>query len=283
LTEDVLMDGLRPEVDELDRFKNRSVSKTKNEVSKSKPASSSAMAAKKTSSSMPLIFFVLFFVCLFTVFAWFSWKQQIEIVSLKTQLSDASGFMDQSKLLMARLEGRLSETGVELAESGTAAEKKLAFLDSEMRKLWGVAYDRNKSAIEENQAALGNLDNKLSKTMKAQLLSIKNVSKGLESLTGDLNRFAKETGSNSSRLSTEVSVLRTEQEIVSTDLKDSLSAQKKVVETLKKDTQDYLARTAKFDLSIESINASRRQLNERIIDLDKKINALQLKISPTSL
>jgi chromosome segregation ATPase len=118
--------------------------------------------------------------------------------------------------------------------------------------------------------------------MKEQLLSIKNANKGLEDLTGDFKRFAKESGSNSSRLSTEVSVLRSEQEIVSTDLKDRLSAQKKIVETLKKDTQNYLERTAKFDLSIESINASRRQLNERIIDLDKKINALQLKISPTS-
>ena len=268
------MDGLRPEVDELDRFKNRSVSKAKldsrKNSSKGNPSSPDGEPTKKASSSMPLTFFVLFFICLSTAFAWFSWKQQIEIVSLKTQLGDASGFMDQSKLLMARLEGKLSETGVELAESGTAAEKKLAFLDSEMRKLWGVAYDRNKKAIEDNQEALKNLDNKLSKAMKDQLVSINSSKNALDGLSEEFKKFVKVAEKSSSRLSNEVSVLRTEQEIVSTDLKDRLNVQKKVVESLKKDTQDYLERTAKFDLSLESINASRRQLNERIVELDKK-------------
>jgi len=274
------MDGLRPDMDELDRFKNRSATKATVEVPKGKQASASKKATNK-SSSKSLTFFVLFFVCLSSAFAWFSWQQNIEIISLKTQLSDASGFMDQSKLLMARLEGKLSETGVELAESGTAAEKKLEFLDSEMRKLWGVAYDRNKKAIEDNQEALQNLDSKLSKAQKEQLSSIKSLTKELEVLTGGLKNIAKESESAIARLANEVSVLRTEQEIVSTDLKDSLSAQKKTVESLKKDTQGYLERTAKFDLSIESINASRRQVNERIVELDKKINALQLKISPS--
>tara|TARA_R110001592_G_scaffold363208_1_gene681375 strand:+ start:6085 stop:6918 length:834 start_codon:yes stop_codon:yes gene_type:complete len=275
------MDGLRPDMDELDRFKNRSVTKAKLEVPKEKQASPSKRVTKKSSSSLSLTFFVLFFVSLSTAFAWFSWQQHIEIVSLKTQLSDASGFMDQSKLLMARLEGKLSETGVELAESGTAAEKKLAFLDAEMRKLWGVAYDRNKKAIEENQEVLRHLGSKLSKTQKDQLSSIKSLSKQLEGLSGELKNIAKASESANSRLANEVSVLRTEQEIVSTDLKESLNAQKKTLESLKKDTQGYLERTAKFDLSIESINASRRQLNERIVELDKKINALQLKISPS--
>ena len=107
------MDGLRPEVDELDRFKNRSVSKAKvdnrKNSSKGKPSPPIDTSTKTASSSMPLTFFVLFFVCLSTAFAWFSWKQQIEITSLKSHLNEASGFMDQNKLLVARLEGKLSE------------------------------------------------------------------------------------------------------------------------------------------------------------------------------
>jgi chromosome segregation ATPase len=277
------MDGLRPEVDELDRFKSRSAPKAKLDVDKGAAAKSESVAPKQGYSSFPLTLIVLMFICASTAFAWFSWSQQIEIASLKTKLSDASGFMDQSKLLIARLEGKLSETGVELAESGTAAEKKLAFLDSEMRKLWGVAYDRNKKAIEENQELIKSLDAKLSGVQKEQSTSIKNVIKDLTGLSDELKRVVKRAESYDSRiggLANEVSVLRTEQEIIRTESKDRFSEQKKAIDGAKKDTQNYLERTAKIDLSIESINASRRQLNERIVELDKKINALQLKNSP---
>lgn len=269
------MDGLRPEVDELDRFKNRSTPKVKSEVQRKSTARPESSMQKKSSSNFPVVIVFLLLVCAVTVFAWFSWKQQIELVSLKTQLSDASGFMDQSKLLIARLEGKLSETGVELAESGTAAEKKLAFLDAEMRKLWGVAYDRNKKAIEENQASLKGLSDKLSSVQKDQSARFKEITKEISGLSEELTKLVKRTEAYGVRLDTLVN----EVSVVSTDINNRLVEQKKSIEGVRKDTQNYLERTAKFDLSIESINASRRQLNERIVDLDKKINALQLKNS----
>lgn len=267
------MDGLRPEVDELDRFKNRSATKVKVDVQKKGAAQPTKAIQQKTNSSFPITLVFLLFVCAATAFSWFSWKQQIELASLKTQLNDASGFMDQSKLLIARLEGKLSETGVELAESGTAAEKKLAFLDAEMRKLWGVAYDRNKKSIEENQALLKNLESKLTGVQKDQ-------SSRLAGLSEELKKIVKRVDSYDSRLgalSSELSVLRTEQDAANADVKNRLIEHKKSIDSVRKDTQNYLERTAKLDLSIESINASRRQLNERIVELDKKINALQLK------
>lgn len=270
------MDGLRPEVDELDRFKNRSAPKAKVEAQKKGAVQSPQRVQIKSSSSFPITVIFLLFVCAGTAFTWFSWKQQIEITSLKSQLSDASGFIDQSKLLFARLDGKLSETGVELAQSGSAAEKKLAFLDAEMRKLWGVAYDRNKKAIEDSQASLKKIESNLASMQRDQAAAVK----GMSNLAEELKKVAKRAESNGSRLGSlvnEISVLRTDQEVVNADLKESLIENKKHVDVVKKDTQDYLAKTAKFDLSIESINASRRQLNERIVELDKKINALQLK------
>lgn len=267
------MDGLRPEVDELDRFKNRSATKVKAEVQKKNADQSTKAVQQKTNSSFPITLVFLLLVCAATAFSWFSWKQQIELASLKTQLNDASGFMDQSKLLIARLEGKLSETGVELAESGTAAEKKLAYLDAEMRKLWGVAYDRNKKSIEDNQASLKNLESKLSGVQKDQSAKLAGLSEELKKIVKHANSYDSRLGS----LANELSVLRTEQDVAATDVKNRLLEQKKSIDSVRKDTQNYLERTAKFDLSIESINASRRQLNERIVELDKKINALQLK------
>lgn len=267
------MDGLRPEVDELDRFKNRSASKVKADVPKKSAVQPAKAVQQKASSSFPITLVFLLLVCAATAFSWFSWKQHVELKSLKVRLNDASGFMDQSKLLIARLEGKLSETGVELAESGTAAEKKLAFLDAEMRKLWGVAYDRNKKSIEDNQASLKNIESKLSSVQKEQSTKLAGLSEELKKIVKRVDSYDSRLGA----LANELSIVRTEQDDASKDVKNRLLEQKKSIESVRKDTQNYLERTAKFDLSIESINASRRQLNERIVELDKKINALQLK------
>lgn len=272
------MEGLRPEVDELDQFKSRGAVAAKTADKKNGRGKAPKTTRESSSSKGLSVFMVLFLMLILAAFAWYSWQQQQEIEQLSTRLGDASGFIDQSKLLIARLEGRLSETGEVLAETGTTAEKKLAFLDSEMRKLWGVANDRNKKWIEENQAAIGSLDSKLSavsadaKAFKRDLLQ---VSSGLSDISATVKSFDSRMGS----LASELTVLRAGYEELSAGIEQKVIAQGKAVETFKKDTKSYLERLAKLDLSIESINASRRQLNERVVELDKKINEIQLKLS----
>lgn len=273
------MDGLRPEVDELDRFNKRSSSKTKANSGSGKSPVNKPPASKQSSKSAgpSLTIFILLVICLSGSFAWFSWQQQIEIAGLKERLSDASGFMDQSKLLMARLEGKLSETGVELAETGTAAEKKLAFLDSEMRKLWGVAYDKNKKTIEANQKGVNDLTLKLTKLEKLHASSLKRVNSNLS----DMSKLSASLDSRLGSVSNELSVLRSEQEGLNSDFDKRISAQKSTIDKAAKESKTYLEQAAKLDLSIESINASRRQLNARMVELDRKLNDLQLKNSPS--
>ncbi len=73
--------------------------------------------------------------------------------------------------------------------------------------------------------------------------------------------------------------MKAEQDSVNASVKNQLTQQKQLVEGFKKDAQSYLERMAKMDLSVESINVSRKQLNERVVDLDKKVNELMLKLS----
>ena len=276
------MDGLRPEVDELDRFKHRATAKAKAESKKTNPKKAEASVVRASSTSAFSVFMGLLLVIVLSAFGWYAWQQQQEIDRLNARLGDASGFMDQSKLLIARLEGKLSETGEVLAETGTSAEKKLAFLDSEMRKLWGVSNDRNKKAIEDNQQALSSLEAKFDKLQKSYSAETKALKQELASVTGELNTLlstAKSFESQVGALTNELSVIRSEQESTVSSLKNQLAQQKQLVEGFKQDAKSYLERLAKVDLSVESINVSRRQLNERVVDLDKKLNEVLLKIS----
>lgn len=275
------MDGLRPEVDELDRFNKRASSNATANVSAGKASSKASpktTPAKKTRSLGGVV--VLCMICLSAGFAWFSWQQQVEISALTERLSDASGFMDRSKLLIARLEGKLSETGVELAETGTAAEKKLAFLDSEMRKLWGVAYDKNRKTIDDNQKEVKRLSVQLSALEKSSSATAKKSTKVLADQAKKITSLTNINASLESRLgqaANEISILRAEQDASNKALIKRLDAQKNALDSAAKESGAYLAKAAKLDLSIESINASRRQLNERVVALDQKLNALQLK------
>ena len=151
------MESLRPDRDEVDSFQ-RSRNKTvkgggktpANPTIKSDKKPTETVKAARPNTSISVWLMMLVIAVVVSVFGWEGYKQQQKLDAMSAELEGALAFLRQSKLLMARFEGQLSETGAELVESGTDAQKKMSFLESEVRKLWGVAYDRNKKAIAAN-------------------------------------------------------------------------------------------------------------------------------------
>jgi chromosome segregation ATPase len=85
---------------------------------------------------------------------WFSWQQQQGLEALDRQFTE--------------LRARLDSTGETLSESGASLASRLEAQDaqldthwSEIKKLWGVANDRNRSAIEQQNKALAGLEAEL--------------------------------------------------------------------------------------------------------------------------
>lgn len=312
------MEGLRPDRDEVDSFQRsrkagKGASKAK---AKAKPETATASrepikggqtpqqpnAEQPSKTGTPLVVWLVM-VLITLVVSWFGWEsyqQKQKLEAANTELQSALVFMRQSKLLLARLEGELSETGAELIESDTGAQKKMAFLESEVRKLWGVAYDRNKKAIAGNNAEI--------KQQAAVLNSLKaNVSeqsKGLEKLvakTNDLetknkdlstktnglvDKLAKDAAASAS-LQAEVAMLREQNTQLADQLKAVEDASSAAIADIKqslvklKDNKAFEQRVKVNEVAIEAIDASRLQLNERIVDIDRRLNDLQLTIKPT--
>ena len=97
---------------------------------------------------------------------WYFQEQRIQ--ALEGQLEEADYWARQSKLALARFEGELSETGESLQERGASLEEQLAAnkkqidaADSEIRKLWAIANERNKKRLDEHQERLASIDGKL--------------------------------------------------------------------------------------------------------------------------
>lgn len=280
------MEGLRPGRDEVDSFqKNRKAGKVTAKPSanpEARAGKTKKVATKGVRPATPLSVWLTLVVITVAV-SWFGWegyKQQQVLEATTAELEDALVFIRQSKLLMARFEGQLTETGAELEESDTGAQKKLKFLESEIRKLWGIAYDRNKKAIAANDGVIKQHGTELAKINA----SLKEQAAGVAGLTAKTEKSV----TSAVALQSEVIMLR--------GLNDQLSAQLKSIEdatgsaiveiresinTLK-DTSEVVGRVRMNEVAIEAIDASRLQLNERIVAIDRRLNDLQLSVKSGS-
>ena len=96
------------------------------------------------------------------------WQQQQTLQAMEEQLEEADYWARQSKLALARFEGELSETGETLEQReqtlSETLEEQAESLDeahSEIRKLWGIAYDRNRKRLDSNEEAIAGLQEKV--------------------------------------------------------------------------------------------------------------------------
>lgn len=278
------MDGLRPERDELDRFQSRSgstkTSKTK-PVKKSGASDSGAGGTGKSSgrSSSGLVAICLVLIlALFALLGWGYIKQNETLAALNRDLDEALDFINQSKLSMARLEGELSETGAEIQETGTSAAKQLEFLDSEMRKLWGVAGDRNKKAISQNQAEIAGFKAQFNQFKSSQFESLAKRLKDQQAIIAKLQAEINAANAAASKVtSLEQQVATTASELSLT--RESLEERFDRVASQVGNIPDTGKATIENTKAIASIDASRRQINERLVNLEQLVNKLKLDVS----
>jgi chromosome segregation ATPase len=156
------MEPIRPDSDEVAARKNDVRRNEKGAAERTprgggaRPRSNRQDGMGKRASFLPLVLIALVVLA----GGWMLVQQHQTIQQLQSNLGEAEDWINRSKLSMARFEGRLSEADRELLESGSQITEKLAFLDSEMRKLWGVSNDRNRKAIEANRKATEFLEKK---------------------------------------------------------------------------------------------------------------------------
>lgn len=100
---------------------------------------------------------------------WFIANQQQMLAAEQDRLNDANR-------RLAVLEQRLSATDTAMSQEGQDTKQQINLWESEIRKLWAIANERNKDWIKENQAGL--------KTVSATLNGIRASNRDLKAATG---------------------------------------------------------------------------------------------------
>ncbi|QCF26413.1 hypothetical protein [Hydrocarboniclastica marina] len=246
---------------------------------------------------------VILLAILVLIGGWLLVSQHQTIEQLQADVAEADDWISRTKLSMARFEGRLSEADRELLESGSEITEKLAFLDSEMRKLWGVSNDRNRKAIKANQDAVAFLEDKtdyldkqraeLSGLVADQQSNHESAMAAIDTLRSSLRdvaarqaKLVEEVEQNSAlagavvetqkNIEARVGGLVQRQTLANDELRARLAAveQKAAASDVQATLSQLNARLSELNEVVDSIDASRSQITGRLLRLEQRIQSV---------
>jgi chromosome segregation ATPase len=249
---------------------------------------------------------------------WYIQGQRIQ--ALESQVEEADSWVRQSKLALARFEGTLSETGENLEQAGVSLDEQLASqktrldnADSEIRKLWVIANERNKQLLEQQAAAISELETALGKN-RNDLASVQTAVASAETALSDAttrqqgeraelaarvsavqtsalslkaelaaanqktNTLAKSTDE---RITTSIRRFEQEQKLTTSSIESRIAALEKVVisTTNVNGAGAMQSEIAELKKTVEVIDSSRSQMTSRLVRLSQEVNDLQAKLA----
>lgn len=238
-----------PERDEVRSRARPSAPRANSSSSKpSRPAP--AVAAKKSSGSSSIVTIILgLFVALLAGSCAFLYLQTAELATQRDALSER----------VADIESKLSVTDESLSQSGAALQSvlkehsvDLELHMAEIRKLWAVAYDRNRVSIEELQASQKNMTTRMD---------------SLASATSKLDPIVKGYSGIESRLETISSQLLAQSATVDDILSTNRNHTDKL-NNLSSGVTSQSAITAELQDAIDAIDQYRLQINQRLLRIE---------------
>ena len=194
---------------------------------------------------------------------WFIANQQQALVDEKTRLTDATTRLE-------RLERRLSATDTALSQGGEDTQEQLSLWESEIRKLWAVANERNRDWIKGNQKALKGLDESVT---------------GLQSTMRDL----KASTARHEEAFTQQTALIDQMTSVEIQLQQLVRAQQDLVDKVNTTSQGIAKLRASLDTQVEenteaiaAIDAYRIATNSRFRDLEQRLDEVRRALEPVT-
>ncbi|WP_040883697.1 hypothetical protein [Marinobacter nanhaiticus] len=235
---------------------------------------------------------------------WYAQGQRIDQMS--ERLQEADYWARQSKLALARFEGQLSETGETLQEKGSNLSDQIASLDkraetadSEIRKLWAVANERNKEAISANKAALAYLEettsnmknqfkettdnlradiNALQTASEERAAKVEQLAQAVEGIRPRLEQVEQTAQQMTNTVEQRLDRFGREQDLARQELVarlDSLEDSSGNLQGLRNDLASTRERISQIEGAIDAIDAARAQLNSRLIRLNEEVDGLR--------
>lgn len=186
---------------------------------------------------------------------WFIANQQQMLTAEQARVNDANKRLEY-------LEKRLSATDSALSQEGDHTKEQINLWESEIRKLWAIANERNKKWIEGNQKAVKGINSAID---------------GMEATTRDLNAAVGRHESAFAQQQTLVDNLTSlelqMQQVArgQRDLVDKVNAASQAVAGLRSGISSKVDDNSE---AIASIDAYRVAVNSRLAEIERRLGSL---------
>lgn len=213
---------------------------------------------------------------------WYLWQQ---IEALQARLVQSTSLLEESQSRLGHLQSNIESQNQNLSQSGNKVESELDVQMSEIRKLWDVAYKRNKPDIEKNTQNIAGLTKsvaELSKSISGQNSSLKQVGDALakaEASLGQLQSKYTNTDKANKNIAAQIdqlSVQLKELSVQNETLKSMINVQDSQIKRLSDATGSKMEqRLYDLEIAIKAIDAHRRQVNGRLDSIDQAFRQQQ--------
>ena len=181
------------------------------------------------------------------------------IANQQRLLTEEQGRVAEADARIAALEDRLRMTDQVMSETGAETGEQLNFWESEIRKLWAVSNERNRTWIQDNQ--------KLLKSHKTTIEALESTDKSLKSTVA---RHEKALG-RQEEVADQLAAIELQLQRVlrgQRDLVDKVNAAAQTVAGVNSSVQEH-------EQAIAAIDSYRRQFNTRLVDIEQRLDALR--------
>lgn len=253
---------------------------------------------RSTGGGRALLWFALVLVAVAAGAGWYLQQQRIK--ALESQLEEADYWARQSKLALARFEGELSETGESLQQKGDSLTgriesntKAIETANSEIRKLWVVANERNKARLDEQQGQIKALSDDLAERKQAIESLSTDLAQAKKALEADLAAVKQQQQQSQEQIASigqrldgvdktvEARLERfgREQSLALDGLDGRVSALEKQADNPKQQAtiQALSDKLANLGKTVDAIDASRAQLTSRLVRLSEEVDQLRAR------
>jgi len=178
------------------------------------------------------------------------------VMNQQKLLTQAQSEQQSAEARLKVLEDRLRATDEVIGDAGADTKEKLGYWESEIRKVWDVAYKVNRGWIKENQALLA--------TQKTQLAE---VAEGIAAVKGDVS--AQGDGLDSLTKNLE------ELDELTAKVEGVTAGQDKLAKNIADiDTRALTERVIRNEQAVAAIDAYRVQLNRRLTELQARVDSM---------
>ena len=184
------------------------------------------------------------------------------LFEVQEKLERSNQLLEQGQENIRQLDSRLAATGTDVSKTLRDLKAQMNTNFTEIDKLWAVSHRQNKPDIQKNVRAIAGLKRDLGAKISSMSVLVKKMSSQYQAILTELSGLREGIRQDNEELITEIALLR-----------GQVQDQAVVQGATKRNLNSLDGQMKEMQAAIDSIDAHRRQISQKLNELENNIQA----------